>query len=221
MNRLTSYATLNEMQLNCKKTKVMIFNNRRKLDFQPEVTTEAGDILDVMEEFKLLGVKVSSNLKWYANTQFICAKGYSRLWMLRNLKKLGTGLGDLKDVYEKQCRSVMEMAVPAWSAGLRKSESNQIERVQRAALAIILGDEYNSYSKALKTLKMETLVERREILCLTFAKKTYMNDKFKHWFVENDGPQSENKLKEVKARTRRYRNSPIPYLTGLLNKHLS
>ena len=141
--------------------------------------------------------------------------------MLRNLKKLGAGFGDLKDVYEEQCRSVMEMAVPAWSAGLTKCESNQIERVQRAALAIILGEEYDSYSKALKTLKIETLVERRELLCLTFAKKTYMNDKFKHWFVENDGPQSENKLKEVKARTRRYRNSSIPYLTGLLNKHLS
>ena len=57
----------------------------------------------------------------------------------------------------------MEMAVPAWSAGLTKSESNQIERVQRAALAIILGEEYYSYSKALKLLKIETLVERREI----------------------------------------------------------
>ena len=35
--------------------------------------------------------------------------------------------------------------------------------MQRAALAIILGVEYYSYSKAMKLFKIETLVERREI----------------------------------------------------------
>ena len=40
----------------------MIFNNRRKLDFHPEIVAKAGAIMDVEEDFKLLGVQVSSNL---------------------------------------------------------------------------------------------------------------------------------------------------------------
>ena len=56
----------------------------------------------------------TSDLKWNSNTQYICAKGYAKLWMLRNLKKNGASTKDLVDVYIKQCRSVLEMAAPAW-----------------------------------------------------------------------------------------------------------
>ena len=130
------------MRINYKKTKVILFNSRRKYDFQPEIKNDEGDILEVEEEMKLLGLKISSDLSWHSNTKFICMKGYSRLWMLRNLKKVGANIWDMKDIYEKQVRSVLEMAVPVWEAGLTKSESNQIERVQRTACAIILGTKY-------------------------------------------------------------------------------
>ena len=66
------------------------------------ITAETGDTLDVEEGFKLLGLKYTSDMKCHANTKFICCKGYVRLWMLRNLKKLGAGLGYMMDVYEKQ-----------------------------------------------------------------------------------------------------------------------
>ena len=91
--------------------------------------------------------------------------------MLRNLKRFGARTDDLIDVYVKQCRSVLELAVPAWSPGLTVGNANQIERVQKAALAIIMGENYSSYSNALKKLDMETLVDRRAALCLSFAKK--------------------------------------------------
>ena len=77
--------------------------------------------------------------------------------MLRNLARLGTARTDLVDVYHKQCRSVLELAVPAWTPGLTRTEINQLERVQKTACAIILGDEYKSYGSALTILKMETL----------------------------------------------------------------
>ena len=75
----------------------------------------------------------------------------------------------LLDVYYKQCRSVLELAVPAWTPALTNSESNQIERVQKTACAIILGENYKSYKRALKTLNMKTLKVRRSELCLSFA----------------------------------------------------
>ena len=48
------------------------------------------------------------------DTDYICKKGYARLWMLRTLKGLGATVKDLLDVYQKQIRSGLEMAVLVW-----------------------------------------------------------------------------------------------------------
>ena len=100
-----------------------------------------GDHIDVVEKFKLLGVVIRSDLKWYDNTNYICQTGYARLWMLRRLKGLGADVLEMVDVYEKQVRSVMEMAVPVWPPALTKQESTQIEMVQRCAFYIIMGED--------------------------------------------------------------------------------
>ena len=42
------------------------------------------------------------------------------------------------DVYVKEIRSVMELAVPAWHSGLTVKQSADIERVQKVAIQIIL-----------------------------------------------------------------------------------
>ena len=43
------------------------------------------------------------------------------------------------DVYFKQVRSILEVAVPVWQPGLTQQELKQIERVKKCALHIILG----------------------------------------------------------------------------------
>ena len=68
---------------------------------------------------------------------------------MRRLKKLGANEQELKDVYVKQVRSVLELAVPAWHGAITQAERNEIERVQKAALHVILGENYLSYRSAL------------------------------------------------------------------------
>ena len=104
---------------------------------------------------KLLGLVITSNLKWHENTDYITQRGYSRLWILRRLKKFGLSKADLIDTYIKKVRSVLEMAVPVWHAALTKSDTAQIERVQKAALRIILGEEYCSYLDSLELLELD------------------------------------------------------------------
>ena len=91
--------------------------------------------------------------------------------MLRRLKNLGAKEEELLDVYTKQIRSVLEMAVPVWEPGLTKKEKKQLERVQKSAFSIILAPNYESYDIALNTLNMDTLSSRREVIFLNFAKK--------------------------------------------------
>ena len=128
------------------------------------------------------------------------------------------------DVYLKEIRSLLELAVPAWNSGLTHKQIADIERVQRVAVSIILSDcktgssEF-SYNMALVILDLEPLEVRREKLCKTFARKTLKtrhNDIFK---VNPNQHYTRNKPEffENKCNTRRYFNSPLNYLTRLLN----
>ena len=86
LDELLDYAETNEMKINEKKTKVMLFNSAIKRDFTPELKLR-DKTPDLVEKFKLLGVKVTSEVKWNENTSNITKKGFARLWMMRRLKQ--------------------------------------------------------------------------------------------------------------------------------------
>ena len=96
--------------------------------------------LDVITETKLVGVIISDDLKWQRNTDYICQRARTKLLTLRRLMKLNFYLLHILDVYTKEVRSLLELAVPVWHSGLNKLQSAQIERVQKTAFRIILGD---------------------------------------------------------------------------------
>ena len=56
------------------------------------------------------------------------------------MKVLGVDPYVIIDVYVKEIRAILELAVPAWHSGLTKKQSAYIERVQRVAVSIILSD---------------------------------------------------------------------------------
>ena len=116
MDTISDYAKTNEMEINKKKTKVMIFNNAKKWDFLPKIKID-NDELEVVESMKILGTIVTSDLKWNANTHYMTTRGYSKLWILRILKNLSANNEELKLVYEQQVRCVVEFSSPVW-AGL-------------------------------------------------------------------------------------------------------
>ena len=130
------YATINEMKVNAKKTKLMMFNPAKGLDFMPDFKLDDQEI-DLVDELRVLGVVVRSDLKWTSNTENIVLKGFKRVLMIRRLKQLGASRDDLLDVFIKQVRSVLELAVPVWHSSITMAERTDIERVQRAALHII------------------------------------------------------------------------------------
>ena len=110
------------------------------------------------------------------------------------------------------------MAVPVWHPALTRAEADDIERVQKAAVKIIFGS-YISYTEALHTLDMERLEVRRQNLCKTFATKASKHDKYSDWFwssgANHDTRNKQNYISPW-SRTSRYKNSPLPFLTELL-----
>ena len=75
----------------------------------------------------------------------------------------------------------------------------------------------------MKTLELDSLADRREALCLKFGKKALKHDKHSNWFKVNNMDRStrqpKTKLCPVIVRTKRFNDSPISYLTQLLNKY--
>ena len=74
----------------------------------------------------------------------------------------------------------------------------------------------------LKELRLETLEKRREILCLKFAKRCLKNEKVKQIFEKTKSKHQMKKrtpriYENKKARTKRYKQSSVPYMTKLLN----
>ena len=215
------YAANNKMKINYKKTKLILFNPGSVRDFLPNFIIGNKEI-NLVEETSLLGVVIKSDLSWTANTDNIVKKANKKLWCLRRLKRLGGNTADLIDVYFKQVRSLLEHAVPVWHPGLIGEDRLRIERVQKSALSIILGEKYRSYRSALKQLSMETLFSRRRRLCKKFARKSLKNPKFAKWFKpktkSTNTRQKTKRFYEVVSRTERFRKSPISFLTDILNQ---
>ena len=82
---------------------------------------------------------------------------------------------------------------------------------------------YVGYNDGLKNLNLESLHNRREKMCLKFAKNCLKNDKVKGIFSKNESNHKMIKRKsklyaEKLIKTKRYKNSAIPYMVRLLNK---
>ena len=75
--RTMEYAGKNEMKINYKKTKTMIFNPCTSIDFSPEITLENND-LEVVDEIRLLGIIIRSDLRTVTNTENMVNKANFR-----------------------------------------------------------------------------------------------------------------------------------------------
>ena len=93
--------------------------------------------------------------------------------------------------------------------------------VQKKALAIILANQYLSYEHALTLLNLERLDQRRIELSYKFALKCTQTTRHRSMFPINSNFRPNMRKKkpylEPYWRTSRYYNSPISYLSSLLN----
>ena len=159
------------MKINASKTNYIIFT-RAKVNFGTRLHVN-GVNLDRVEQAKIVGVWLTSDMKWKKNTRELSIKAYSRLGMLTKLKYVGVEIDDLLDIFVLYIRSVLEYCSVVWHSSLTQELSSSLEKVQKICLKIIRGDNYVSYSAALEMCNLKTLARRRENRCLAFALNTF------------------------------------------------
>ena len=138
--------------------------------------------------------------------------------LITNLVNFGVRKSDLTLIFIVYIRSLLENCAVVWHSSLTIDQSTDLERVQKVAVRTILGSFDIKYENALEKLNLQRLDERREDLCLQFAKKCTKNPKNENMFPKN---LSKNKVEYILpfAHNERFRNSPIPYMARLLNKN--
>ena len=198
-------------------------NKSRKYDFPPEYKFRNGQILDVLEETKLLGIQLTTDLRWFSNTKEIFSKAMSRMWLLRRMKELKLEPTIIIDYYIKEIRSLAEQGVPVWNSGLTKGQINDLEKIQKVALKVILHDDYKSYAQACTFFYLERLSDRRLNLATNFAVKLFLSDRSEQFFTHTKqriNPRVDQPLVvENLTRTKRCFNAPHNYLARIVNQN--
>ena len=148
------------------------------------------------------------------------SKARQKLWILRRMLKLDLDIHKMFDVYIKEIRSILELAVPVWHSGLTKQQSSDIERIQKIAFKIILQQGYENYKQACFLLSAQTLQQRRVKLCYKFASK---NLKSENNMFMKVGPHAKTRhsglVREYKCNFGRFKKSSLPYLARLINQN--
>ena len=223
LNQIKDWTEKQKMILNQKKTKSMVFNFTDLYQFGTRLELN-NEHIEVVKMAKLLGVIITDDLKWDQNTTSLVKTANQRMELLRKVASFGTNKEEKKNIYILYVRSILEQSCVVWHSSLTKENEEDLERIQKSAVRIINGADYDNYEDALIKSNLEPLKTRRKDLCLRFAQKCLKNDKTKQMFPKSSKNhdmliRKSEKYEVEHANTARFQNSSIPYMQNLLNKH--
>ena len=247
LNQISKEANENAMVINAKKCHSITFNFS-ETNKPPKQLQIDNNPIERENTVRLLGIDITEDLRWTKNTDKICKKVNSMFFKLFKLKSFGATRHDLVNLWTTILRPCTEYASPVWHPGLTIKDSQKLERLQKTALAIILGRQYINfkphfkvgnnhvpYDEALMFLGLETLKQRRENLITKFAKDLLKSSTHRSMLPKEKEPLNTRQrfhipdvpsrpkkeiivLKDTKPGTTRFENSPIPYMTKTINK---
>ena len=87
------------MQVNIKKTNVIIFNLTKKLQCIPFCSLVDGEPLPVVSEMRLLGMILDDRMSWWPLVQDIIKRSKAKLWSLLKLREAGAAEVQLHALY--------------------------------------------------------------------------------------------------------------------------
>ena len=199
---LTRWCGDNNLNLNIQKTKEMVVDFRRSVTTHPTLYIN-GAAVETAPSVKYLGVHLTSSLTWQPNTTAVTKKAHQRLYFLRKLRGARLDAAVLKAFYSCAVESVLTSCLTVWYGSCTVAEKEALQRVVKAAQRTIgcslppIGDIYTTRcrERALSILHDPT-----------------------HPAQELFTPMpSGRRLRSIRARTTRLKNSFFPEAVRLLN----
>ena len=107
---------------------------------QPETYSMKNVTIKECDTVKLLGVTIDKRLTFSKHVNDVTESLASRLYAMRQLKRLGLKSSGLKLFYLSNIRSRLTYACQAWSGLMNDNSMTQIIRVEKAAMRIVNPD---------------------------------------------------------------------------------
>ena len=145
------------------------------------------------------------------------------LWILKRLAQMGVGVEALLLTYTSRIRTHLEQNVPLWHFTISQKLSKSLEKVQKACVYLILGKlATTDYYCNLTLLNLEPLVDRRDELCLNFARKIVKHPVHSNLFKKHEASNTRTRRKVIVpvSKTERYNRSSVPSLARIINSKL-
>ena len=173
----------NGLKLNVKKTKYMVFSNKRDIDYSSLQLLLNGKSLERSEKERFLGVIVDSNISWKTHISALKSKISRNAGILYRLKGVVPN-NVLKLVYNSLIQSHMYYCSNVWGLGSKSSLASLFCAQKKAIRAVENGFNNNFYNKDTGELPCHTkeIFTRNKLLtvynliaknCLTAMHRVY------------------------------------------------
>ncbi|KAI3355958.1 hypothetical protein L3Q82_017150 [Scortum barcoo] len=95
-----------------------------------------GMAVERVSSFKFLGIHISENLSWTANTSSLIKKAHQRLFFLRTLKKNHLSTAILGNFYRCAIESILTNCITVWYGNCSVADRKALQRVVKTAQRI-------------------------------------------------------------------------------------
>ena len=177
-------------------------------------------MIDHVREAKLLGVIISDDLSWQANTTYLVKRAYKRMFIIRKLNEFKINRKDMLTIYVLFIRVVIEQSSVVWSSSVTLEELDSLERTQKVAFRLIFQRDYLCYENALSLSGLPSIKNRYNTLLLNFALKCTKSESTKDILPlapTKQWARKQEKFHVPLARKQRFFKSAVPTMARLLN----
>ena len=184
----------------------MILDFRRdKTEISPLVIN--GSEVEIVNCFKFLGIHISDDLGWAANTDHWVRRAQQQLFFLRRLKYFGLSVPVLLTFYRAVIESVLMQSITVWYGSVTLDERKRLARVVRTTGRII--------GTRLPTL--DAIHERRLMKKAMAIVRDPSHPAHSHFQMMKSG----RRYRSLAASSKRTSNSTYPTAVRALNASLS
>ncbi|KAK3545684.1 hypothetical protein QTP70_010760 [Hemibagrus guttatus] len=202
IDRLVSWCSTNNLELNSLKTVEMTVDFRKDPAPRPPVILCDSPVSSA-ESFCFLGTTITKELKWAQNISSLAKKAQQRMYFLRQLKKFLLPVKMLVNFYTAIIESVLTSSITVWFAAATARDKAKLQRVIHSAEKVI--------GCSLPSLQELYFSRSRRRAAKIAADPSHPgNELFRSL-------PSGKRLRSIKNRTSRHKNSFFPTAVSLLN----
>ncbi|XP_078802867.1 uncharacterized protein LOC144992077 isoform X1 [Oryzias latipes] len=136
VDRLGSWCSINNLELNTQKTVEMIVDFRKVTAPSPPLTLSDSPIT-LVDSVRFLGTTITQDLKWEPSICSLLKKAQQRMYFLRQLKKARLPAQMMVQFYTAIIESILTSSITVWYTSATTRDINRLQRIVRSAEKVI------------------------------------------------------------------------------------